>query len=312
MLLDGGERFAHSRSETGRNLAECAQDLFFPRRLRLLVGEDVAGRAVLRAQAEDVLTAERRDRSFQDGGAAGPDAHALRDVGGQSCIRRLVHQRQRSADAFVGDEAEERRLLQLHRESLSQRLVEHRIAGRVGELGEHDRVLVGQAPTPVADRRRSPRAASATAAAAAATTVQRGACRRGPLIAAGQRRVRSASEALEIGPQVGRVLITKIAIRLQALRDDALQLGRCLDPQPDGRRGPRALGHFVQHQADAPEVGAVIDRLAARLLRSHVGDGSHHDALNRPGRCREVRLARGWRAASSPGRSRGAWRDRAS
>ena len=69
MLLDGGERFAHSRSETRRHLTECAQDIFFPRRLRLLVGEDVARRAVLRAQAKDVLTAERRDRSFQDGGA---------------------------------------------------------------------------------------------------------------------------------------------------------------------------------------------------------------------------------------------------
>ena len=144
MFLDGGERFTHSRSETRRHLAECAQDLFFPCRLGLLVGEDVARRAVLRAQAEDVLTAERRDRSFQDGGAGGPDAHAPRNVGSQSRIRRLVHQRQRSPDAFVGDEAEERRLLELHRESLSERLVEHRVARRVGELGEHDRVLVGE------------------------------------------------------------------------------------------------------------------------------------------------------------------------
>ena len=55
--------------------------------------------------------------------------------------------------------------------------------------------------------------------------------------------------------------------------------GDRLDAQPDGRRGPRALGHFVEHQADAPEVGAVIDRLAAGLLRRHVGDRSHHDAL---------------------------------
>ena len=108
MFLDGGERFSHSRSKAPGNLTEGAQDLFLPCRLRLLVGEDVAGRAVRRAQAKDVLSAERRDRSFQDGGAAGPDAHALRNVGSQSRIRRLVHQRQRSSDAFVGDEAEER------------------------------------------------------------------------------------------------------------------------------------------------------------------------------------------------------------
>ena len=95
-----------------------------------------------------VLTAQRRNRSLEHRRAAGPHAHALRDVGSQSRIRRLVHQRQRSSDAFVGDEAEERRLLELHRESLSQRVVEHRIAGRVGELGEHDRVLVGERRRP--------------------------------------------------------------------------------------------------------------------------------------------------------------------
>ena len=144
MFLDGGERFADSRSEAARNLTECAQDLFLPRRLRLLVGEDVAGRAVLRAQSEDVLTAEARDRAFQDGGARGPHADVLRDLGSQPRIRRLVHQTQRSSDPFVGDEAEERRLLQLHRQSLPQRLVEHRIACLVGEIGEDDRVLVGE------------------------------------------------------------------------------------------------------------------------------------------------------------------------
>ena len=117
------------------------------------------------------------------GGAAGPDAHALRNVGSQSRIRRLVHQRQRAADAFVGDEAEERRLLKLHRQSLSQRIVEHWVAGRVGELGEDDRVLVGQ-------RRRLSRieevarSGHGDAAAAAATTVQRARAYRGRLFAA--------------------------------------------------------------------------------------------------------------------------------
>src|SRR4029453_27234 len=105
-------------------MTEGAQDIFFPCRLRLLVAEDVAGRAILRAQSDDILTTERRDRSFEDGGAPGPGAHALRNIGSQSRIRRLVHQRQHSSDAVVGDEAEEGRLLELYRESLSQRLVE--------------------------------------------------------------------------------------------------------------------------------------------------------------------------------------------
>ena len=153
--LDGGERFANSRSEPRRHLAECAQHIFFPRRLCLLVGEDVPGRAVGCAQPEDVLAAKRRNRSLQDRRTARPNAHDPRNVGGQSCIRRLVHQWQRSSDALVGDQAEERRLLELHRKALSQRFVEHRIAGRVGELSEHDAVLVGER-SPVADRSCSP------------------------------------------------------------------------------------------------------------------------------------------------------------
>ena len=35
---------------------------------------------------------------------------------------------------------------------------------------------------------------------------------------------------------------------------------------------------FVDHHAKAEDVGARIDRLAARLLRRHVGGGTHHDA----------------------------------
>ena len=86
------------------------------------------------------------------------------------------------------------------------------------------------------------------------------------------------------------MLIAKFAIRLQALRDDALQLRRCLDAQPDGLRGPRPLDHFVENQAEAPDVGAVIHGLAAGLLRRHVGGCSHHDTLPRAGNRGHVRL----------------------
>ena len=87
VFLDGGERFTDSRPEAARNLTECTQDVFLPRRLRLLVGENVAGRAVLCAQAEDVLAAERRDRPLQDRRARGPDADLLRDLRSQPRIR---------------------------------------------------------------------------------------------------------------------------------------------------------------------------------------------------------------------------------
>ena len=86
------------------------------------------------------------------------------------------------------------------------------------------------------------------------------------------------------------VLISKFAISLQTFRDDALQLRRRLDAQPDGLRGPRPLDHFVENQAEAPDVGAVIHGLAAGLLRRHVGGCSHHDTLPRAGNRGHVRL----------------------
>ena len=75
---------------------------------------------------------------------ASAHADVARHVVGQPRRWRLAHQLQRSADAVVGDEAEKWRLPELHRQSLSQRLVEHRVAGPVDEVGQNDRVLVGQ------------------------------------------------------------------------------------------------------------------------------------------------------------------------
>jgi hypothetical protein len=69
-----------------------------------------------------------------------------------------------------------------------------------------------------------------------------------------------------------------------------------------GQRGPRRRGpqrgsdrvghrlarkrsasrqHLVQHASERPDVGALVDRLAARLLRAHVGEGAENDALTR-------------------------------
>ena len=137
-------RFTQSLADLGGHLTQRAEDILLARHLRLLVGEDVACRAVRRAQSEDVLTAQAADRSIEHGRARRSDAHALSDLRSQPCVRRLLHHRQRSSDAVVRNEAQERRLLQLCREPLAQRVVEHRIAGRVGEVGEHDRVLIGQ------------------------------------------------------------------------------------------------------------------------------------------------------------------------
>ena len=40
--------------------------------------------------------------------------------------------------------------------------------------------------------------------------------------------------------------------------------------------------HFVQHAAERPDVGPLVDRLAPRLLRAHVGGRAENDAFARP------------------------------
>ena len=51
-------------------------------------------------------------------------------------VGAMAHQPQRLTDALIRDQAEERRLLQLHRQTLPQGVVEHRVAGGVHEIGE--------------------------------------------------------------------------------------------------------------------------------------------------------------------------------
>ena len=65
VLLDGRERFADARPERAGDLAQRVQDLFLPRRLHLLLVEDVAGAAVLGAQAQHVLASEAGNRAFE-------------------------------------------------------------------------------------------------------------------------------------------------------------------------------------------------------------------------------------------------------
>ena len=112
--------------------------------VELLLVEEISGSAVLGAETEHVLAAEARNRSRDDRGASSPDAEVARNIVGQSRAGGLPHQLERLADAFLRHDAQKRRLLELHREPLAQRFVEHRVAGRVREIGEDDGVLVGQ------------------------------------------------------------------------------------------------------------------------------------------------------------------------
>ena len=77
-------------------------------------------------------------------------------------------------------------------------------------------------------------------------------------------------QLLQIVADVRGVLVAVLAVRLEALRDDPLQLRRVIDAEPDRRHRTRARRHFVKHETERPDVCAVIDRLAPSLLRRHV------------------------------------------
>ena len=142
VLFDRGERFADSGSEFAGNLAQGVQDIFFPGCLPLLFVEDVSGAAVLGAQSQYVLAPKRCNRALQDGGTSGPLADLPSVLRSQPSIRRLAHQTQRLLDALPGDEAQERRLFELYRQSLAKRAVKHGVTRRVFEISEDDGVLV--------------------------------------------------------------------------------------------------------------------------------------------------------------------------
>ena len=144
MLFHRAQRFADPGSEFARDLTERVQDIFSPRHLHLLLIDSVSSVAVPRAQAQDILASKAGDRAFQNHGACRSLADLLRHIRRQPRLFRLSHQRQLLLDLPVRNQAEERRLLKLHGQSLAQRVVKHRVAGLVLEIREDNRVLLGE------------------------------------------------------------------------------------------------------------------------------------------------------------------------
>ena len=142
---------------------------------------------------------------------------------------------------------------------------------------------------------------AATATRAPASRIQRGA-RRGPRRGAGgggaaavfplRAEFRVALQALQVRLQLGRALVAQVPVLFEGRVDDALELRRKLRVEldrgdrravenrveDDGRRArPRRLAarrHLVEHGAEGEEVGAGVERLAARLLGRHVRHGA--------------------------------------
>ena len=105
---------------------------------------------------------------------------SLRYLASDALIGRTAHQMQRFSYFAIGQNIEEGRLSEFDAERLLERVIEDRVAGGVGEVGEHDRVFLGERRRVRRWRRRtraeieSPPTASATSTTAAGTrTFQR-------------------------------------------------------------------------------------------------------------------------------------------
>src|SRR5579859_8256294 len=90
------------------------------------------------------MVAQPLDRAIQNGGTGGPLTDFFGYFRGKSRLRRLPHHTEYLLDALLRDEAQERRLSQLHSHALTQRAVEDGVAGGVSEVSENDRVLIGE------------------------------------------------------------------------------------------------------------------------------------------------------------------------
>ena len=143
-FLDRRQRLAELLPQPRDRAAQRAEHLFLGRRFGLLARHHVAGLRVDRFDAEHVVFAEAHDRTGQQR----LELLALRDLARDRSRDRLVgralHQAQRLPRPLVRKHLEERRLLQRHRKRDLQRAVEHRLAGGVLEIGQHDGVLLGQ------------------------------------------------------------------------------------------------------------------------------------------------------------------------
>src|SRR6266851_714121 len=211
MLFNGGQRFADSSSELTGNLAQRIQHVFFLRCLYLLRVDRVSAAATLRQETDNVPDSDFLERAFQHRGTGGPLADLPGEFRSETRILWPAHQLQRPANPRVGDEAEKGRLLQLRGKSLPQQIIEHRIPGGVDEVGQNQRVLVGQLP---------PALRPVKIVITSRGKSQQGCDRRQhlpPAVTA------TRLQPAEVAPYFGSVLIAAREVALQAFSDNTVQ-----------------------------------------------------------------------------------------
>ena len=136
-------------------------------------------------------------------------------------------------------------------------------------------------------------------------------------------RLLPGQQLVDRDPRVADIVQTVLGVALEAASEQAPQLpwdrrGQRLpvDLLPQNRSEHVAHGvageertageHLVEQDAEGPDVGALVDRLAARLLRRHVGGGAEDEPGRGPGvgeggRLRQVPARPAARSVAAPG-----------
>ena len=166
----------------------------------------------------------------------------------------------------------------------------------------------GRSGLPRATRNHPAAARSSAATAAAATQRQPppGPGRRGDRL---RLRVALLDQFLQLHPDVGHVLVAPGGVLAEAPGDDLLHVLPVSRPPADGGsfsmtaasvvtaespwKGRRPLTISYSSDAEREDVGALVDRLALRLLGRHVGDGPHDAPLTGSDSRGHGRLGRG-------------------
>jgi len=117
-------------------------------------------------------------------------------------------------------------------------------------------------------------------------------------VASWQRGVQKQADVADVAQALARILLETVlderpyggryAVQVRFVLDDVRKDVSHLV----GLEQSLASEHLVQDDAECPDVGAAIDRLAPRLLGTHVGGRAEHDADARVGGCCERRRLR--------------------
>ena len=144
VFLHRRERLAQPSPQLPRRRSQRLQHVVLVRRLNLRFLDRVAGPAVGRVERDHVARAELGDRAAEHRFARGALTQVAGDVARQLVVGPPAHEAQRALHALLRQHADVRRLPQLHVERLLQRVVEHRLARRVREVGDHDGVALAE------------------------------------------------------------------------------------------------------------------------------------------------------------------------